>query len=390
MDNGTSNAVEEVLWWLGWHRTHVLVGGMSLALLVGYAAGSVGLGTLAVGAFLLLFGSLSRRILAFEVVSFAAVGGVLYSFEGEELLSNFGASSEGAELTAELILEISSSIGFQVDYPAGEALPTVGGALAGLVTWFLGGFALGIVAWAVGAGVVNRSYGEVYESYRMLIEKKGEALLGERTHTAMNGVGSMLGLKPYKEYHASNIRVRDNSVDLNYGSVLSMPRKAVSVSGSTKQMYYDQLASVEYEEPHLEIRMADGDIVRIATSEKPVELLEEIEARLKEYKRIGTPEREAEPAEEATEVERVEEKEAVAEEEEEAPEDTFIEEESKARAEEAVEDIEEVVESAFDEMGDTFKVMEEGEMDVEEEQVEVEEGEPSGAEGEDDVSTVDI
>jgi len=119
MEGGASNAVEEALWWFAWHRLHVLLGGMSVALLVGYAVGSLGLGIVPVGFLLVLLGSLSHKTLAVEALSFGSIAVLLHSFEFEEVLSWVGISPEVAGTLAEFVLEASSGIGFRTDYPAG-------------------------------------------------------------------------------------------------------------------------------------------------------------------------------------------------------------------------------------------------------------------------------
>lgn len=327
---GASDAVEEALWWLGWHRRYVLSTGVAAGFVSGYAVGGLGVAGLAAG--LVVAGGLvyGRRVLALEGVVLGGLAAVAATVGFEAALSSAGVEGPASAFVGGVL----SLVGFDGTEPLSAAED---GATA-FATWYFSGLLVGALVWSVGAAVINRTYADTYGAFRDVVEKKGVALLGEGTHTTMNGSGSLLGVRPNREYHATNIRVRQNSVDLNYGSALSMPRKAVKIAGSTKHLYYDQLSSVDYDEPYFEIRMAGGEVVKVVTEEEPSEVLDEIEENLGRYKKAEREERRAGSG---------------AGREEGGSADEAPSEEAERRAEEALEDIEgveSVFESAINEM----------------------------------------
>jgi hypothetical protein len=348
---GVSNTVEEWLWWIGWHRRHVSSVGIAVGFLGGYFGGSLGTAGLVTG-LALAAGALYRKgILGLQVLVLATAAGVTYSLGFGGVVAVAGVE-DIAETLGGAVLGL---VGVEYTDPVSAAER----GIRGVTFWYLTGFFLGFLVWSSGAVVVNRTYGDSYDAFRDLIRKKGEAILGEGTHTTVNGSGSLLGIRPNKEYHATNIRVRESSIDLNYGSALSMPRKAMKIKGSTKHLYYDQLASVNYDEPYFEIGMSGGEIIKIVTEEEPSGVLDEIERNLDRYKKsqekeIGERKRRTQEAE---------------------TEASTPDEEAERRAEEAMEDIEsveDVFESAIDEVDEKFEMVEDEDIGTEEQQVEVE------------------
>jgi len=335
---GASDAVEEALWWIGWHPRYVLSAAVAVGFVVGHLVGGVGTEGLVAGLVFAGGGLYSRRILASEAVVLGGAASVAYTVGFETALGAAGVSG-----VAETVVGLVTAL---VEDGAAEPIPAAQGSVSGFSLWYFACLSVGAVAWSVGAAVVNRTYADTYRAFRNLVGKKGEALLGEGTHTTMNGTDSLLGVRPNRRYQATNIRVRPNSIDLNYGSVLDMPRKAVTITGSTKHLYYDQLSSVDYDEPYFEVRMAGGDVIRVVTDEEPSEVLEEIETNLKRYKTTGSRVEEDRRAETAKARGRNDGEEG----EDEASEPG---EEAEKRAEEALEDIQDaeaVFEDAFNEV----------------------------------------
>ncbi|MDY6779334.1 MAG: hypothetical protein SV760_02055, partial [Halobacteria archaeon] len=363
MRNGVSSIVEEVFWWFGWHQKLLVMGGIVLGILSGYGIGVTDSTGLMLGLLIVVLGILSRSLFYLQLTGVVVAGVALYVVGGRPFLSMVGLGPESGVLrfVAEILLVLPNAVGANPSYS--DPVSAVARSVSGLTTTYLAGLVLGISAWASGAAVVNTTYQEVYDSFIKVVNKKGKSSLGDGTYTTSYGVGSHLGLKPSEKYHATNINPRENSIILHYGSMLKMPRKAVNLSGSTKQIYYDQIISVDYNSPRLEIRLADGEIVKIITSEDPNEILNDIRDRLQRYK-SGTVETTEREPEEGVEEEAEQEIEEEPEAEEMGEEE--IDEASRKRAEEAVEDMEEVIENTLDEMGDTFDVMSSDETEDEE------------------------
>ena len=275
----------DALWWAGWRPLAVGSLGGVVGVLSGYTNGAVGPATAAVGVVLISVGAFSawlrRTGFAGAVITFF-VFYVVGPMRAQQALEGSGVS-EWTGFVAEFVLNIGSLVGVE---PAGEPTAVVGGAVASLSLWSLGGAALGGVFWVAGVYVVNAGYSDVYRRFVDGVEEQGRALLGEGDgfYTFTHGEETVRVVRSAKRYHATNLLVGDSSLSLHHGSTVDMVRREESISDSTKELYYDQVASVDYEAPYLKVRMSDGQVVKIVTSGKPVEAIEEIEDRLRRYK----------------------------------------------------------------------------------------------------------
>ncbi|MFP4174284.1 MAG: hypothetical protein ACLFSW_00700 [Halobacteriales archaeon] len=281
------------LWWAGWKPLVVGSLGAVVGVLAGYSAGAVGPATTAVGVVVVSLGVFSgwlRRtgfvstVFAFIVFHVVGPGRVMGSLEA------VGVGDNWARFAAEFVLNIGSLVGVE---PSREPTVVVGSGVASLALWSLAGAAFGGVLWVGGVYVVNSGYGDVYRRFVDKVEEEGRRLLNagdEGFHTFTHGEDTMSLVSSAKKYHATNLLIGDSSLSLHHDSTVDMVTREEDISNSTKELYYDQVASVDYEAPFLKIRMSDGQVVRIVTSGKPVEVIAEIEERLARYKASGSAE----------------------------------------------------------------------------------------------------
>lgn len=285
-----AEAATDPLWWVGWRPVETVSVGAAAGLLAGYFRGALGLGVAALG--LLVVGGGVFSPLVRKTCFVAAVGAFVtfLVFGAEAVVSTFESVGLGdnlqraAEAVSVRVLDAAAFVGFET---GGTPTGVVGEAAAGLALWSLAGAAVGCVVWALCAYTVNRRHTRVREALVDRVREAGKDVLGEdgTLHTLTHGEGSVFLVESAKRYNVTNVLVGETSVCLHHGSTVDMAYREVRTSDSTKEIYYDQMVSVDHEEPRVRLGKADGEVVRIVTSEKPVELLEEIEERIREYKK---------------------------------------------------------------------------------------------------------
>lgn len=184
--------------------------------------------------------------------------------------------------------------------------------ILGLLLFFIGGF----IIWFLGAWYVNKNYRTVLNNYRRVVDKNVQTL----ESNASEGVSgySVIGsaeidlteipwhrqptqrqiarqkrwsfrirfLSPKRYYSATNFLVGDSSVIVKDGVQLDMPEKRPqSGDDASKEVYYDQITAVNYDEPYFEIEKSDDDGLYYECDEKPTELLADLRERVRAYKR---------------------------------------------------------------------------------------------------------
>jgi hypothetical protein len=285
MRRNANEGVTDVLWWAGWRPLVVGSLGAVLGVLAGYSVGAVGPATTGVGVVLISLGAVSpwlRRTGFLSAVVAFVVFHVVGAGRAGSALGAVGVGESQIRFIAEFILNIGSLVGVEASR---EPTAVVGGGVASLAVWSLAGAGLGGILWGAGVYVVNSGYGDVYHGFVDRVEEEGVALLGDDGfHTFTHGEDTLSLVGSAKRYHATNLLVGGSSLSLHHGSTVDMVTREEKVSNSTKELYYDQVASVDYESPFLKIRMSDGQVVKIVTSGKPVEVIKEIEERLARYK----------------------------------------------------------------------------------------------------------
>ncbi len=276
----------DALWWLGWRPLVAgSIGGIA-GVLVGYAVGAVGGATATFGVLLIAVGALKpflRKLGFLAAVSVFVVFYVIGSESAEGILEAVGVGADWTELVAVFVLNVGSLVGVET---ANEPTEVVGGAVAALALWSLAGAAFGGVGWLGGAFAVNRKYAEVYDEFVEKVEEEGESLLGNRGgfYSLTHGEETAPVVDSAKMYRTTNLLVGESSLSLHHGSSVDMVTREIEIGDGTKELYYDQVASVDYDEPFVKIRMSDGEEIRIVSSGKPEELLDGVQRKVQEYK----------------------------------------------------------------------------------------------------------
>ncbi len=285
MDVEPADAVKDSVWWLAWRRHELLMVGVFFGLVAGFFFDALGAGTLVLGVVLVGLGVLSGLFFYFVVASYLGLALVFYLADGQQVLGLFlDPEGELAFHLANSLLRIGAAAGFDVAAEGPTPVEDVGGVLASLAAWSLLGFFSALAVWATVAGYVNTNYQRMLDDFKERVVQRGENLLGSEPFTYLQGVDTTFGVWPAKRYVATNVVVGQSSIMLHHGSELYLPRRRLEVSDSTKQLYYDQVSSVDYDDPFFRVRMSDGEVVSLHTETKPVDLMNLIVQGLQSYK----------------------------------------------------------------------------------------------------------
>lgn len=301
MSNGVGEVATDPLWWIGWSPVATASVAAAAGVVAGYLLGWLAAGTAAFGVVVVALGvvlSLIRRACLVAAVGSVVAFFVVGAGDIEDALEGIGVGTGWAEAVSVRVLEMASFVGVGLGGESGRtATEVVGGEVSFLAVSSLAGAAVGGGVWLVGAYVVNRRHAGVRERLVGVAREEGERVLGDdgSFHTLTHGEGSIPLVDPSERYCVANFLVGEQSVCLHYGSEVDMESREVDISDSTKELYYDQISSVDYGGERLRIGSADGGTVKVVTSEKPVGLMEEIDERVQKYKSYaGTAEAEAE------------------------------------------------------------------------------------------------
>jgi hypothetical protein len=175
------------------------------------------------------------------------------------------------------------------------------GIVAGVGPWLLAGpnssigllVSLGIIGggiwWLVGTVYVNNNYSAVMEEYGRLTERTArkflDAAAGDtETYVLTYGNGGSILVEPAEDYFSTVLVVGDSSVAIHQGVGIDMEGREPYLKDSTKEIYYDQIASVSYDRPKLQITTSDGGVLEYQSSREPDDALNDITNRVRAYK----------------------------------------------------------------------------------------------------------
>lgn len=153
---------------------------------------------------------------------------------------------------------------------------------------FLGIFA-GIGLWYAGTKHINEEYEGVLKAYldeannhaREILRFQGEDV---EIFTLRYASGSSFLVKPNEEYRPTTLAVAESSVAVYDDTELDMVDVNPRLGTNTQEFYYDQISTVQFEEPFLEIKTSDGDTLQYRSSREPDDALHELQAKLRNYK----------------------------------------------------------------------------------------------------------
>ncbi len=147
----------------------------------------------------------------------------------------------------------------------------------------------GLVLWVGGLLYVNATHETVREEYVSLVHRRRTAY-AENTDSEAT-VYTLVGSKPSgrwysppEEYSANHLLVGRTSVTILGGMRLKLPTRIPYFRDDRREVFYDQISSVTYSEPHLTIRTADGETLRYVSGRKPTDALQDLQSRLRTYK----------------------------------------------------------------------------------------------------------
>jgi hypothetical protein len=290
--------LDGVIWWAGWHPRQLSWVGAALGLLAGTALGVLDGGALAIGLVLLGLGVKYDRFYLFEGLLAFIVAVTVYLVGPDATLD--AARGAGLDLggllgflgdVADGVLEALALLGLALD--VAEPVTVAFGRLYQVVSLGLAGAAVVLPLWVVGLVHATSTYDELYREYADRIEGKGKQMLGPDEHwdrarfyNLTYGIESVPLLKPNKEYYVTNLYIGDHAIGVHADSRIDMVQRDVEVSTSTRELFYDQVASVDYTDPYLEVKMSDGEKFRFISTTEPGELLDDVKTSLQQYKSL--------------------------------------------------------------------------------------------------------
>jgi hypothetical protein len=148
---------------------------------------------------------------------------------------------------------------------------------------------LGIGTTIFGIQEVNASYPTVLEEYTAFSKRAAQSAVdlvgGDATaHTLTYSEGSIRLIEPARRYESTNLVVGANSVTIVEGVGLDMVTREPTLDDRSREVYYDQVASVSYDRPHLEIATSDGGTLEYRSSREPDDALRDLQQRIRAYK----------------------------------------------------------------------------------------------------------
>lgn len=172
------------------------------------------------------------------------------------------------------------------------------GALAGLavgaavrapiVILVLGGL-IGLWWWYFGREHVDDIGSTLVASFVAGAEREARRILGlagedTTTHTIWASWGNVWGV-PLDRWHVPTVLViGESSVAIYDDAKLDLKRVSTTIGQGTRELFYDQISSVNYDRPFFEIKMTDGDVLQYRSSRKPDDVLYELQQRVRAFK----------------------------------------------------------------------------------------------------------
>jgi len=173
--------------------------------------------------------------------------------------------------------------------PGGIVLGAIIGTQFGgpFLLGFLGLF-VGIGGWYAGTREVNAKYKDVRDGFLTDARNAAGGMLGMggevNTYTLERESGSAPLVESHREYTPISLIIGESSVAIHDEAELEMPTLDAYIGESTQEFYYDQIGSVNYDEPHLQLKTSDGELLQFASSRRPDDALYELQERIREHK----------------------------------------------------------------------------------------------------------
>jgi hypothetical protein len=145
----------------------------------------------------------------------------------------------------------------------------------------------GLVWWITGTRYINAHAGEVMREYGRYTERMAQKLTGEsnaESYTLTYSSDGSILVDPAEDYFSTTLLVSDNSAAIHEGVGLDMVSREPYLNDDTREVYYDQITSVRYKRPTLEIGTSDGGTLSYRSSREPDDALNDLQARVRSYK----------------------------------------------------------------------------------------------------------
>jgi hypothetical protein len=155
------------------------------------------------------------------------------------------------------------------------------------------GVFLGIVLWITGLSYVNQNYEQVLNEYKQYVQERTKNLTskageGVSSYTLTYASDSPIFMTPARTYYSTNLLVDDASVEILEGIGLDMAKRTPYLNDESREVYYDQVSSVSYNRPVLEINTSDGETLKYRSSREPGDALNDLQTRIRSFKTEAT------------------------------------------------------------------------------------------------------
>lgn len=165
---------------------------------------------------------------------------------------------------------------------------------AAIIVGLLSFFFISPIVWIAGVFYVNRNYGMVLDAFKKTADEGAMKYLslddeeGEiSTYGILGSYGSKILRKPATNYNQVMMVVTDYSLVIHDDADLDMISASASVGKSTEEIYYDSIASVNYEDGKFWVNRTDGQGHSWPSEREPDDALDDIQRRVREYKRTS-------------------------------------------------------------------------------------------------------
>lgn len=163
------------------------------------------------------------------------------------------------------------------------------GAGSSPVAWGFYGLLLGAVAHFAGIYYVTNNWRRLVDNFVNDVESAAREMMGMAgenvsTYTLRYSFGGRRLLSPDRVHEPTVLVVGDASLAVHEDAILELDMLTADVGTKSREYYFDSITSVNYEDPHFQIKTSDGSTDQYESTREPDDALYDLQERLREYK----------------------------------------------------------------------------------------------------------
>lgn len=157
------------------------------------------------------------------------------------------------------------------------------------VTYGVTAFFFAPVVWAVAVIFTNSNYQELSDAFLHDAAAKATEIFagagkGTETYYIKHSYDAVNFVRPDRVHEPVVLIVSDASMLVYDDARLDFDRLYANFGTSSREFFFDSVASMNYDKPYFEIRLQDGERVKYRSSRKPDDVLHDLQQRLRSYK----------------------------------------------------------------------------------------------------------